>query len=387
MVKKYAILALVILLTVQMVQAVKYGRRFSFSSPPEVGHVPKDLSRCESTSPQDHAKMVNYLIEHGSDVKKKHALSTNPEANDLARRLSELTHDPEVKILLNNRFELTDETFESWKSSLAACLALFGAEIKNMNDHELMFRFVDAPGYNILMDVAGWPFAAYDTKEGPRLGFNCNFWCTPDCEYSPYEFPLHLVSRVLYAAEINSLDLPNVRAAQHWLFDFSEDPSAVLNDRDVFVVAENIRVDEKDNKDIAGELKEVYKNYTQEALIALTDDAADNSLMANLVRVIIHSGLWNIKPTTEDPVFMLGSRGLQYAIFRQVQRPSTGKPAFWFHDRGRTRPTGVTADGGREEIARDAGVGLSELVEWLRVKPAVSAPTEGGGFGAAPADE
>ena len=379
MVKRYVALAFAGLLMVQMIQAGKYGRRFSFTSPAEVGHVPADLERAESTRARDHAKMVRSLLEQGPRLKAKYALSENPSAEGLVSRLTEFTHTDAVKALLNARFDLVDETIGSWKHDFSECLAGFGAEIKSFNDHMLMFQFSDMPRYNILMSVS-----AYDTKDGDRKGFNCNFWCTPDCEFSPYEFPLHLVSRVLCAAEINGLGLSNVRAARHWLFDFSEDPLAALNDRDVFVVAENIGVAKGIDAKIADDLRKMYANYTQEALTALAEDVTDESLMANLVRAIKYSGIWNIKPSTRDPVFTLNLGGSPYAIFSQVERPSTGKPAFWFHDYEGTRPDGLVAGGGKEEIRRDADDGLSALVKWLHVESVVS---EEGGSGAGASDE
>lgn len=379
MFKKSLLVVLTCFMVVQTLAAPR--RRFSFTSPAEVGHVPDHLTGVESTRRRDHDKMAAYLRENSASVKERFALPFDRAwASGFKARLQALAGDPAVKSVLDARVALnapvvaTREDLMAWGRYFDDVVKSHGAQVISNDGRTLTFRFSDMPEFSILASVRGWPFAAYDSHAGERLGFNCNFWCTPDCEFSPYYFPLHLISRVLYADEINCLGFPNVRAAGHWIFNFGEE-GAALDDADVFVVVENTPIDEAADSATGEALRVEYAGWTVEQLKDLAD-STDTSLMANIVRAIRRSGIYTVKPGIKDPRFITTADGTLCAIFCNVERPSTGKPAFWFHDCEGSRPDGVVTDEdgniSKEEIRRDADCGLGELANWLSSAAAAS---------------
>jgi hypothetical protein len=327
-------------------------------TPPEkVGVVPDDRAGLDAVNLDDYLNVDRWLTLESDRVRDKFGIEHSDPR--FAAKLNEFVLKPEVKAHLEKKYDA------SWVGDFAPLLAENGGEIVGHDRYTVSFSFEGFP-YTVIARLQAFPLGFYHPAEGVSYGFNCNPFCGP-VSRSLFPFPLQLVSRILYAEEIaefvRACGIKNVRAAQHWLFEFpwikeGEEADAELDDENIFLVQERVDCNPEFH---AAYLASLRAEYTPEVLSMLATVEEDRSLMANLARVIMQSGLWELSDSNylffvENPAI----EGRVEAVIRMQERPAFGggKAAFFFHQFAGRR-TDTVFD---SEINSNARVGVKSLL-------------------------
>lgn len=369
MMKKNLLLLVVVGIFGQSLSAMFPSSRRGGVAPEPKCVIPDGLRRVESNEHHDWNKMDAWMLTQSPRVRETYGIeAANP---DFAVKLNEFVVEPVVEGLLRARASWDDAKLSEWLDAFKTALAPKGISLVSASRLTLELRFDAFPQYRVLSRLKAIPLGWYAVEPDGRPGYCCNPIPGNHFETSAFPFPLQLVSRILYAEEINAFvaakGITNVRAAKHWLFEFPWH-DADLDDENLFVIVES-NFDVSAHADIVAGLKAEYPSYPKEALVALAADETNTSIMANLVRVISHSGLWNVKFDKQNPLFTVDTAtGDCVAILCNNERPASGggKADKFFHEcMGERTDKPRDPETGLEEITSNAGIGLGSLVKLL----------------------
>jgi hypothetical protein len=254
----------------------------------------------------------------------------------------------------------------TWFQEFSQLLGAFGGVIHRNAAHEepgtVAFSFEKYPDY--VVKCLAWnyyPLGCYD----PSGRYSC---LVPGCRISGYSFPLQLVSRVLYAQEINKFvtehHIDDVAAPEKWLYIFPWASREPLSDANLFVVAERVEFKQGEQKQLLHILKKELGSVaaTRELLVQKASDLDNHSLLAHMARVILAVGLYDFFPKTQNFVMCRSAdpaRGVR-VVFTDTERPPFGgsDPLNFFHL--------PLADGGiSQEVVSNGRVGLDTLASFL----------------------
>jgi len=242
----------------------------------------------------------------------------------------------------------------AWYESFKKAIESFGGTLFSTSSHEspatLCLMFENFPNYTVQFRASN----AY------RLGFYDEVGLLAGCanpgyRISEYEFPVQLVSHILYVDAINSFreenELFNVDVAQKYLYVFPGCEDMPLNDSSSFIVSENYPLSDA-QASCWDQLKIAYKKYLESGSFDESDEY--QKLLCQLFAVIKAVGIWDISKNSKKMGFAESCRGEEKFIFLNLERPAFGgsNPGFFFQQNA-------------DEVESNAAVGLAALIKVL----------------------
>ncbi len=297
------------------------------------GALSPDDRGVEVTEEEDYVGMSEFVDGVGVELAARYSLGAadlDPELKgQLTSFLEMFFNQPATRAILAQRYGLASEIANThtiraaWALERATRLAwieCFRGYLKEVCGGELVGdatgRVISfkIPGMSYVFSLRSQPYALGhyyiytepsqlkpedEERERParaRDGYACNPFCTPTLEQSVIPSPINVFSRVHYARFgrdfVAATGIDNVQFLNHWVYML---PSAdgVLDDETLVVVGEDLS--EIDLEFHESHLADFRAKYTQESLGALAEAdvvSLDDSLAANLAKVIKACGLW-----------------------------------------------------------------------------------------------
>ena len=304
------------------------------------------------------ASFLNAFATHEDVVK---MLASRPQFDYAGKTIQESL--PELKEGEGDEFKeeraqrkaVKDEQealYNAWVESLEAVLTTFSAQVLKDHHHvcpsTVVIRFDAFPQYVVKMRA----------RNGYRLGFydeEGRYSCAvPATRISEYEFPAQLASHVLYAEKTQAFlaahSITNVQVPNHYLFVLPGHESAVLDDANLFLVADFVPFKEEYQEGLFKLVCAAYASYKSSEGQVQNDPI--HSMLANLFKVIEGCSLWDFYVHAGNFALTFNEAGLPTFVFLRMERPAFGggNPLYFFHKND-------------EECASNASVGLSKLAE------------------------
>lgn len=252
----------------------------------------------------------------------------------------------------------------AWLGEFQSAIEVWGAKIYANPSHEepgtVVFSFDMYPEY--VVKCLAWNRYHLGCYDDNGL-YSC---CVPGCTISGYDFPLQLVSRVLYSEEIKRFvvdhKIENVYVPEKWLYIFPWAQGLPFHDKNLFVIAQKINFTRENQEMLLYDLKGSDAVVTKEMLLEKAANLNDHSVLANMVRVIVGVGVWDFSIEAENFVLLQRSEncGDLAAVFIDTDRPAFGggNPLYFFHKKA---PGDVISG----EMLSNGRVGLNGLVDLL----------------------
>jgi hypothetical protein len=243
----------------------------------------------------------------------------------------------------------------AWYDSFKKAIEPFGGTLFPSSSHDcpatLGLKFESFPFYVI----------QFRAKNAYRLGFYDEGGMLAGCvnpgyRISEYEFPIQLLTRILYTDAIHLFrqknELLNIDVTKKYLYVFPGCEDKSLNDSSLFIVSENYQLDDDAQAAHWIQLKAAYKKYLESGLLDENDQY--QNILSELFAVIKSVGIWDISKNTKKMGFVESySSGITF-VFSDIERPAFGgsNPVFFFQQNA-------------EEVASNAAVGLAALIKIL----------------------
>lgn len=301
------------------------------------------------------AEFLNVFVTHS---RVKDLLDRRVHINFMGRTLSKDL----VGLMIT---EEEHERIKKWYAEFKELLSVLGATFYENPSHAepgtAVFSFSEFPQY--VLKFRAWnvyPLGCYDAHGS----YSC---LVSGVRMSGYPFPVQVVSRILYSQEIKKFleenAITNIRAPEKWLYVLPWALGLPLNDQHIFVVAEKIEFEKENQKRFLLSLKEPGEEISKEALLQKAADQSNTSILANMVRVMMSVGLFDICAGADNFVLCRQSQNSEnlILIFIDTDRPAFGggDPLCFFH-----KKDGESAIS--PEVISNGLVGVGALVDLFK---------------------